>query len=68
MTGETLTLNLETIYQTTERRDEKGPQVVTMALSASLLAVSAKGLSFATPGHRSGRSLGLTGKLLRRAV
>lgn len=65
--GETITLNPESIDQAIKEREEKSP-LMTMELSANLLAVAAKGLSFATPGHRSGRSFGLTGKLLRRVT
>lgn len=68
MRGETITLDPESVHRVIDRQPEKAAPAVTMALSASLLAVGARGLSFATPGHRSGRSFGLTGKLLRRAI
>jgi hypothetical protein len=39
------------LYARAEPRD-----TANMPLAAALLAVAAKGLSFATPGHRCGRS------------
>ncbi len=68
MRGETITLKAGSVDEILQRQRKEKPPVVTMALSAGLLRVSARGLSFATPGHRSGRSYGLTGKLLRCAT
>jgi hypothetical protein len=66
--GRMLTLDAKTRYQYREQQPAKvNLEVVTMPLSAALLAVSREGISFATPGHRCGNSCSPDGKLHRNA-
>jgi hypothetical protein len=64
--GTVMMLATDSFDEILDRQPEEQCEVVTMSLSATLLAVTAEGLSFATPGHRCGRSFGLIQKMRRR--